>query len=919
MNMNMDSQNDNRYTNPFFVPIEGSNLRFVKTKVLAEEYGNHLYILCLAANFVASVENKSAISSFHDPHTSLSNLVKHANLLAIVQAPMFVAKKENIRFGLVRVPLSVLKTFGFNFSNFNLIATKSSESSNQELIVFLMLESTDVTINSWLHFMYNDKNSLEKFIGQKIFISYYGLSDPYSDDKLLNLVRNADNFNYWQSGHNCNMAINNSFAARKFNIQLKKDWRILSTEEKQLGNILRNFNEVKRDHYNGSGYPAKILDKNYPKKSNSNFNRDNFNKNKFNKNKLDKNKSGDASALDERSIYYLVNTDKLPIGTDSITELLLGRTLSHKEKFYLLCNLISSKNYCHYILNNGTILNSCKDIFEKYKPLFRYLIGYAWATLYTEEQIKRTKICQTDRYVFDLNSASNLPVFPFDQQSPHMNPYFSLFVAQDLLQDKNIHGVKQCISYQNGIVDLPEFKNRINIFMSGNPDIDLLAGANWNNMALTGGCMAAILPKTNPLMGLFNADNNIQPDQKVLDRFFSEYYANSDIDVACNHNTMIEFIDHVIHLKDTIKTSLSKITTNPQIDIKPLKSVAIYIDATILRKKCEMKQIPFAFDHIIENKNKHDVKHYFYELYMLQKKISNKQNKQIIGQKININEYFEIINLSEFANTTIIIGNMEYDNNMRLTELNNEFNNNNDNDIQLVYYIDENGNQLKPDMPGSYFIKFSESIKYKIDSKSLKHSFEVFRIRGKEFFSSISRFHLPCVRSYYNGQNCYMLPSAITAYHTLTNIDFKYFVGKHDPINILDKYRKRGYGTILNSLEIKQYLSYVFDVDKCKQAYAIKDETDLQKIVGAIDVNDSYFKPRLIMPEDFTCDPNISTKYNTFNGDECVGDGNDIIRYYANKYPKYPAIILQKKTIDATGHIAPLAKWIIDASYDFAN
>ena len=106
-----------------------------------------------------------------------------------------------------------------------------------------------------------------------------------------------------------------------------------------------------------------------------------------------------------------------------------------------------------------------------------------------------------------------------------------------------------------------------------------------------------------------------------------------------------------------------------------------------------------------------------------------------------------------------------------------------------------------------------------------------------------------------------MLPSAITAYQTLTNIDFKYFVGSHDPISIINKYRKRGFGTIMNQMEIKQFLSYVMAVGNCKRAYSIKDINEIKNIMGNIDVNHDFFKPRKILPEDYTVDSSISLTY----------------------------------------------------------
>ena len=56
-----------------------------------------------------------------------------------------------------------------------------------------------------------------------------------------------------------------------------------------------------------------------------------------------------------------------------------------------------------------------------------------------------------------------------------------------------------------------------------------------------------------------------------------------------------------------------------------------------------------------------------------------------------------------------------------------------------------------------------------------KREFEMFRFKGDDFYRIVARFHLPCVRSYYDGHDVHILPSALTAMFTNVNIDYKYF------------------------------------------------------------------------------------------------------------------------------------------------
>ena len=686
----------------------------------------------------------------------------------------------------------------------------------------------------------------------------------------------------------------------------------------ELQKLLENFRENKSNVKN-SNYPAQITN---PKME------------EFKEDPLKINIYVDGSKTDRKTFFNIVKVDELSINKDCIEELLTNHSLNEKEKYYLICNILASNKYCHYVLGNKKILEKSHILFEKYKPIFRYIMSYSWISLYIEECIKKTKIKQSDRFVFDIDTVSNLPTFPFCSQNPYLNPYFTCMVSDNLLKfEQNINGVKHSSDYQNGTVNLEEFRRRLNIFISGKENINLLNGANWDNMAITGGLMAAIIPKTNPLMALFKStqDPKIPMSEQELNRFFQEYYAKSDIDIACKHSNILDFIEHVKHIKSIIHSNLDNNIMESDIHINPIKSLAIYINAPLLKEKCERGEIPFKYDFIINNKNKRMVKFYFYELYIEQKKLSNEKNKQFLGNKISQDEYFEILDYCALENTTVIINDKFFS-----PEIIENRSPESNSGIEMVFFmkeknrmfvtdIDDDDNEDNDDNKDKYktpdfniFIKFSETLKYKITSKHLKHPFEIFRISHDEFFSCIGRFHLPCVRAYYNGNNCYLLPSAITAYQTLTNIDFKYFVGSHDPISIIDKYRNRGYGTILNKTELNQYLSYIISVGNYKKMYGINDNKEIKNIMGNLDVSHDYFKPRKVIPEEFIIDSNIKLDYQSVKMDY-FSSKDDISKYYEKKYKKYPTEFIEKRVIQSDGKIQPLKYWMIDASYDILN
>lgn len=885
-------------TNPFFVKAVGSNLRYTKMKIFAEEYQS-VNILCLLDDVEMTNQTKNLINLFYQPDTEISELIGQKKFITSIKGPFDLLHLTTIRKGLVIIKKELLEHFNHESFESNPLAEKE--------LVYLMLESKESDVRSWMK-IYEKESNLNQFIKQKIFTSAYELNDSIVDNHLISLISQVNDFKYWQNKYNCSLSINNAFSNRKFNLAFTNKWKISVEEiEKELDKLLKNFKENKSVAV-ASNYPTELTENNEKNTVDYNSNSGLQPKNKQTNATIDPLEMKpyvDGSKLDMYSYFGVIQPNDLTIDYRSVNELLTKHTLNEREKYHLICNLLASKKYCHYVANSGTILESNKELFEKYKPVFKYVFGYAWITMYMEESLRKSRTVSTDRYVFDIETASRLPVFPFTPNSPHDNPYFTYMVSDNLTNINNGIGcVKQSANYQRGIVDLAEFRRRFNIFVSGKETLNLFEGVNWSNMAVTGGCMAAILPKSNPLMALFQSTESNLITEEELNRFYQEYYNNSDIDIACNFNNMLDFIEHVRSLKQAIYKNLA----NPDIKeseiiISPLKTLVIYINDNLLKKKCESNELPFTYDDVINNKNTNAVKFYFYELYQEHKKQTNQSNMKILGLKINSDEYFEIVNYCKYENTIILVNNASFE-----TEIIPNRTPSSNSGIECVFFMKE--------QDGTTFIKFSETLKCKINSIHMKHSIEAFRISEVEFFSSVAKFHLPCVRAYYNGTTCYMLPSAITAYHTMMNIDFKYFVGSHDPISIIDKYRKRGFGTILNKAETNQYLSYLMAIGNHKKAYDIKGTADIKKIIGCLDVNNDYYKPRKLVPEDFPVDPTVNMNYKTPTM-QYLESRDAIITSYKDSYPKYSAELINLTTINSSGQINPFKPWVIDAGYDF--
>jgi hypothetical protein len=151
---------------------------------------------------------------------------------------------------------------------------------------------------------------------------------------------------------------------------------------------------------------------------------------------------------------------------------------------------------------------------------------------------------------------------------------------------------------------------------------------------------------------------------------------------------------------------------------------------------------------------------------------------------------------------------------------------------------------------------------------------------------------------------------------TSINIDYKYFAGIRDPIDILNKYRMRGFGILLNDHE-KQHMAYynsslnnkwnnMFNVN-------IKNKESINKFFGAQNINANIYKP-LVFLKSFPKDI-----YNTLTSTRTFNDSVDIIDYLrtTKSYDISSSLVntLKLKTINEDGKVEPLKKWVIEGCY----
>jgi len=132
-----------------------------------------------------------------------------------------------------------------------------------------------------------------------------------------------------------------------------------------------------------------------------------------------------------------------------------------------------------------------------------------------------------------------------------------------------------------------------------------------------------------------------------------------------------------------------------------------------------------------------------------------------------------------------------------------------------------------------------DNIKFRISSPYMQREIELFSVK-LSFIGTVSRFYLPIVRAFYDGSRVNMLPSCVTACMTFINLDYRYFAGTKDPIDVVNKYRFRGYGILMNESEISKFITYSKTVEPWKTSY-----NNMAKIRGYLDISSNFFGQNL--------------------------------------------------------------------------
>jgi len=753
----------------------------------------------------------------------------------------------------------------------------------------------------------------------KIYEGHYTLNDIYnivvlnqlfsSKSKIgynslvymTDIIKNLEESNYWTRKYNCLLNISRKFASRTF--------RLTDTNTIKNSNIEKVMKELDKDNIEHN-YLTMIF-------SNKNF--------------------VDASSAISKNGYKLYKIAKnCDISKDDMT--ILFSKLNETQKFYMFSNLVISKKYCHLVINNYDILNQMTKMINYFSNLNRYLFGYAWLRFYMEESIKKTWINKNDEFIFRINTASLLPVFPFIIDDPKSNPYIPLMVDNKIIQGQHNFGGFMSFNsneseYQNqGITDLEGFKRRMNLFITGNSQHNIFNNLDWNEtgLAVSGSIMAACLQKRHPLMNLFkgkNNYNNVSDFDLDYSRYFNEFYAEADVDIMIKSISPCDFIKKAKSIYNQVVVNIcgfNPANAEPQhIKMKTIRTVFLFINEEFIKSNIVTDELTYEF--IISNLKQDRIIQLFKPYF--DKKIIDFYDKLFEDYSVEELTKIKSIHPELFEeNETILSVHMSKGKKQVVevkfpVELSEE-------DFDKI--LDDNIEEFSPEEEKRSFEDFDYdelginiTFKVKISSNHLLHELELFSIFGDDFFALVSKFHMPCVRSFYDGEDVYLTPSCISAHMTYMNLDYKYFAGSKDPIEIILKYRMRGFGTFLNRKEIDKAIKYIQQVPFWNNLYGInpEDKDTIKSSLGWLEYKHKLYHPRLFNMELFDYNvPYVNTNdgYNNVEEREPLTVEN-VKQYMENKFGVSPPDLIHMydfKTISPSGHIEPVQKWVIDTVFN---
>ena len=556
-------------------------------------------------------------------------------------------------------------------------------------------------------------------------------------------------------------------------------------------------------------------------------------------------------------------------------------------------------------------------MFEKYKIIFKYLIGYAWLSLKLQENNKKF-IKDDDVYILDIDTANKLPIYPFTYEDINQNPYACIFIDKENLDLKNnclsLNMMKDYSKYY-GVCDSTEFRRRLNIFINGVNHDGILQYINWDNCVITGSAMTACAMKYNPLFDLCklnnhnnlnNQNNNILTDAD-LNNFFFHYYSESDVDIVVKSKNM--FIENsYLDIVDKLNINLND--NNYKTNVTCVRNGAIMMSNEFIEYELENIRKILENPNITVNSFKRSfnlenikIKEYFYNKYYINFKDEHIKVVDNLGKSENIiyKKYLEKCTSSELRIHTL---------NYQMNEVDQK-----KLDFEKYIYLDDiMKDDCNKDSNNKKLVCIvSDSIRYQLKMNNAR-TLELFKGRNENHFSTISRFHMDFVRAFWNGTTVKCLPSFITSMMLQISTDYKYFASVRSPIDIINKYRSRGFGMILNKAEKSDMSWYNSEWSASNENNKWKKVLTTATMFGAKDSNNGLFKFSKIT-QNLPDDCYQITKHET------VETFDSAFSSFTNDQNQKPEILklIKHKAIADNGSINKLDRYIYKFAYDTNN
>ena len=880
--------------NKFEIEVDDETVQ-INTKNISRFFSK-LYILCPLSNFEVDKE-------IYSRNITESKFNELGSKLVLSEASIKLIKNFNHGHNAVIVNSAEIQKF--NHFGYPI---------EGKIVVLPIFDVSYLNLQNYIklyqgHYLLEDLYNvivLNKYFSEKTKVNFN------SQIYISEIIKNLDEPNYWYRKYNCLLNISKQFNSRKFRIS-----RIHNIKDSDARNAIKDF---EKETESETGDYLKMI-----------FNNKNF---------------VDAASAIQRKGYKLYKISKKTEMTKDDINALFDQ-LNTIQSYHLFSHLMVSKKYSHLVVNNEKLLTKMSNMIKYFPDLFKYLLGYSWLRFYMEESIKKTWIEKNDEFIFDINTASKLPVYPFSLDDIKSNPYVALMVDDGIIPEHNLGGISFFTPSNNqfentlnkGITDLNGFVRRMNLFISGNSSNNIFANLDWNEvgMGISGSIMAACLQERHSLLALFKGKNNYNNTSDFdldYNRYFNEYYAEADVDVMIKSDHPLDFIKKSKTIFNQVVVNICGFNPSnadpSHVKMKTIRTVFLFVSKRFIEENIVNESISYEFivsnlkeDNVIklfrkyfEKKTKDFYKEMFQEYSKEEVNSIKSQHHELFEHRDPV--YFDDNETVYFEDNETVYQVVVSDNNKNIVDVESSLS-----DEENKKEILENIKDLSSSKETKYYEDLGVNISYKVKISSIhiQRQLELFSIFGEDFFSLVSKFHMPCVRAYYDGTNVYLTPSCITAHMTYMNLDYKYFAGSKDPIEIILKYRMRGFGTFLNKDELNKVVKYISQVPFWNNLYSIdlSKSSTIKSNLGSLEYSHKLFHPRLFNAELFDFNApyvNINDGYNNIDNLTTLTKESSntwLIKQFSQEFSKSQIDLSKFKTINKDGFIKPFEKWVIDA------